>query len=104
MARSAGTDLRSSDRRRHIAAVAIIVAAMAAVSGRAAERPWTLIQGEHAAIIGQQSSKTLRDVALKIEQFRAVIGGLIPNAQRPLPVPTVVYVFDTVKELRPFLP
>jgi|KBSSwiStaDraftv2_1062776.scaffolds.fasta_scaffold147485_2 tetratricopeptide (TPR) repeat protein len=89
---------------RHTAALAIAVAAVVAVPGRAADRPWTLIRGEHAAIIGQQSSKTLREVALKIEQFRAVIGGLIPNAQRPLPVPTVVYVFDTVKELRPFLP
>ena len=78
--------------------------AVVAVTCRAADRPWTLIRGEHAAIIGQQSSKTLREVALRIDQFRAVVGGLIPNAQRPLPVPTVVYVFDTVNELRPFLP
>ena len=56
-------------------------------TGRAADRPWTLIHGEHADIIGQQSSKTLREVARQIEQFRAVVGGLIPNAQRPLPMP-----------------
>jgi tetratricopeptide (TPR) repeat protein len=72
--------------------------------GHAADRPWILIHGEHAAIIGQQSSRTLREIAIQIEQFRAVLGSLIPNAQRPLPVPTVVYVFDTVKDLRPFLP
>jgi tetratricopeptide (TPR) repeat protein len=82
----------------------VAAAALATVTGRAADRPWILIHGEHAAIIGQQSSRTLREIAIQIEQFRAVLGGLIPNAQRPLPVPTVVYVFDTVKDLRPFLP
>jgi tetratricopeptide (TPR) repeat protein len=94
------------DRRvhQHTAALAIAAAGVLAVTGRAADRPWTLLRGEHATIIGQQSATTLREVALKIEQFRAVVGGLIPNAQRPLPLPTVVYVFDTVKELRPFLP
>ena len=94
------------DRRvaRHTAVFAAIAAAAIVVTGRAADRPWTLIRGEHAAIIGQQSSKTLREVALRIDQFRAVVGGLIPNAQRPLPVPTVVYVFETARELRPFLP
>ena len=85
-----------------MAAIALI--AIAALTGRAADRPWTLIRGEHASIIGQSPAKRLREVALQIEQFRAVVGGLIPNAQRPLAVPTVVYVFDTVKELRPFLP
>jgi tetratricopeptide (TPR) repeat protein len=90
--------------QRTVTLAAVAVAAVAAVAGRAADRPWTLIRGEHAAIIGQQPSKTLRTVALRIEQFRAVVGGLIPNAQRPLPVPTVVYVFDSARELRPFLP
>jgi len=86
------------------AVIAAVIAAMLAVTARAAERPWTLIRGEHAAIIGQPPAKTLRAVALQIEQFRAVIGGLIPNAQRPLAVPTVVYVFGTAKEMRPFVP
>lgn len=83
---------------------AAIAAAVIVATGRAADRPWTLIRGEHASILGQSPAKRLREVARQIERFRAVVGGLIPNAQRPLAVPTVVYVFDTVKELRPFLP
>ena len=75
-----------------------------AVTGLAGDRPWTLIRGEHATIVGQQSAKTLRGIALQIEQFRAVVGGLILNAQRPLSAPTVVYVFGTRKELQPFQP
>ena len=82
---------------------ALVLAAALAATGRAADRPFTLIRGEHAAIIGQQPAKTLREVARQIEQFRAVVGGLIPNAQRPLPIPTVVFVFDGVKDMRPFV-
>ena len=84
--------------------LALAVAAALAVTGRAADRPWTLLRGAHATIIGQQPAKALRSVALEIEQFRAVVGGLIQNAQRPLAVPTVVYVFGTRKEMEPFQP
>ena len=84
--------------------VVIAVAAWLPVSGQAADQPWTLIRGEHATVIGHQSARTLRDVAVQIEQFRAVLGSLIPNAQRPLPLPTVVYVFDTGRDMQPFVP
>jgi tetratricopeptide (TPR) repeat protein len=84
--------------------VAALMLTAAVAGGRAAERPWTLIRGEHATIVGRQSAKTLRDVAFQIEQFRAVVGALIPNARRPLPLPTVVYVFDTSKDMLPFVP
>jgi len=84
--------------------VAAIVAFTIAVTVHAAGRPWTLIRSEHLTLIGQQSPKTLHRIAIDLEQFRAVLGSLIQNAQRPLPVPTHVYVFDSRKELQPFLP
>ena len=71
---------------------------------RRRHRPWTLIRSEHLTLIGQQSPKTLQRIAVDLEQFRIVVGGLIQNAQRPLPLPTHVYVFDSRKELQPFLP
>jgi tetratricopeptide (TPR) repeat protein len=84
--------------------VAAIVALAIAGTVHAAGRPWTLIRSEHLTLIGQQSPKTLHRIAIDLEQFRAVLGSLIQNAQRPLPVPTHVYVFDSRKELQPFLP
>ena len=79
------------------------VLAIAAI-GQGADRPWTLLRSEHLTLIGQESPKTLQRIAVELEQFRAVVGGLIRNAQRPLPLPTHVYVFDSRKELQPFQP
>ena len=82
---------------------AVVALAIAAVS-HAAPRPWTLVRGEHLTLIGQQPPATLQRIAVDLAQFRTVLGGLIQNAQRPLPLPTHVYVFETRKELQPFLP
>ena len=78
--------------------------ALMAATSTAADRPMVLIRSEHTTIVGQQSAKTLRAIATQLEQFRAVVGGLINNAQRPLPVPTTVYVFGTHKDFEPFIP
>jgi tetratricopeptide (TPR) repeat protein len=86
---------------------ALVVAAAALAAGDAvhgAERPTMLIRSQNLTVVGQQSAKTLRGIALQLEQFRVVVGGLINNAQRPLPVPAAVYVFGTHKEFEPFLP
>jgi tetratricopeptide (TPR) repeat protein len=85
---------------------ALLIAAAVLTGGalHGAERPTTLIRSQNLTVLGQQSAKTLRGVALQLEQFRAVVGGLISSAQRPLPVPTAVYVFGTHKEFEPFLP
>jgi hypothetical protein len=86
-------------------ALAIVaVVSCLAIGTHAADRPWTLVRSQNLTVVGQQSAKTLRGIAVGLEQFRAVLGSLIQNAQRPLPVPTVVYVFANHKELQPFLP
>jgi len=84
--------------------LAIVVAASIVSAGRASDRPWTIVHSPNLTLIGQQPAKTLRTIAVQIEQFRSVLGALIANAQRPLPLPTVVYVFGTHQELAPFLP
>lgn len=82
----------------------LVAAAWLAAVAAAADRPLTLIQTPNLTVLGQQPVRTLRGIALQLEQFRAVIGGLIVNAQRPLPQPTFVYVFGTRKEFEPFIP
>ena len=88
--------------RRATVAIAVVLAIAAGAA--AADPPWTLLRSEHLTVIGQESSKTLRRIAVELEQFRAVVGGLIQHAQRPLPLPTHVYVFDSRKQLQPFQP
>src|SRR5262249_43719729 len=72
-------------------------------AGAAAPR-WTIVRSESMDVIGDAPADTLRDVAIQLEQFRTVLAGLIRDAQRPLPVPTVVYVFGARRALEPFLP
>ena len=55
-------------------------------------------------VIGDQSANALRDVALELEQFRAVLGRLSSNGQPAPTAPTMVYVFGTRKAFEPFLP
>lgn len=55
-------------------------------------------------IIGDQSPSTLREVAIQLEQFRAVVAGLIAGANRPPSLPTDVFVFGTRAAMRPYLP
>jgi hypothetical protein len=55
-------------------------------------------------VIGDQPADELREIANQIEMFRSVVGGLIPNANRPLPLPTVVFVFGTRKSFERYLP
>jgi tetratricopeptide (TPR) repeat protein len=64
----------------------------------------TMVRTSTMAVVGDQPPATLRDVAIQIEQFRAVVGGLIPNANRPPSLPTTVFVFGSRKSIEPFLP
>jgi tetratricopeptide (TPR) repeat protein len=70
----------------------------------AAEPRWTMIEGATMTIVGDAPANKLRDVATQIEQFRAVVGGLIPNAGRPPSLPTAVFVFSTRRAMQPFVP
>ena len=63
-----------------------------------------MVRTPNLTVIGDQSAATLRDVAIQIEQFRAVVAGLIPNANRPMSLPTIVFVFGERKSMQPFVP
>ena len=91
-----------NDRLR-MAVAALILAIVAAIP-RAADRPWTEIRGADVIVFGQQSPRTLRDVAVQIEQFRAVVGQLIAGARQPQSLPTEVYLFDTERAMRDYVP
>jgi tetratricopeptide (TPR) repeat protein len=82
----------------------LLLAATIGASSASRARSWQLIRGRNVVVIGQQSAKALRDVAVEIEQFRMVIGNLLRGAKQPLPMPTLVYLFDDENALKPFVP
>jgi len=79
-------------------------ASLACSLSAAAEPRWTMVRTPSLTVIGDQSPGRLRDVAIEIEQFRSVVAGLIRNADRPLSLPTIVFVFGERKSLQPFVP
>jgi tetratricopeptide (TPR) repeat protein len=91
-----------------VSRITIVVAALlalgAASTAAAADARWTMVRTPAMTVIGDQPAAALRDVAIQIEQFRAVVGGLIPNAGQPPSLPTIVFVFGTRKAMQPFLP
>ena len=88
---------------RTVPAFALVLALVSADTS-AADGQWTIVRGQTMTVVGDQPAATLRDIAGRLERFRIGLSGLIPNAERPLPVPTVVYVFGTRKAMQPFLP
>ena len=69
-----------------------------------ADRPWSEIRGRDVTVFGAQPPQRLRDVAVDLEQFRSVLGRLVPGARQPQSVPTEVYVFDDAGAMRAFVP
>jgi tetratricopeptide (TPR) repeat protein len=81
-----------------LACVLVLVAGTAAAQSR-----WTLVRSETLTVVGDQSPRTLRRVADEIEQFREVVGQLI-GTDHPPALPTIVYVFGTVRTMEPYAP
>src|SRR5262245_18064786 len=81
-----------------------LVSALVCADAAAADGRWTLVRTQDLTVVGDQPAETLRDIAARLERFRIGVSGLIPNADRPLPIPAVVYVFGTRKAMQPFLP
>ena len=70
----------------------------------AADTHWTAVRSASLTVLGDQSAKKLREVAVELEQFRSVLGRLSARG-RPAPTaPTMVYVFGTRKTFEQFLP
>ncbi len=80
-----------------------LLLACLAMPARAGDRPWHLVRGHDITVVGQQSPKTLRGIAIEIEQFRRTLGAAIRAAQAPA-MPTILYAFDDRKAMEPFVP
>lgn len=83
------------------AALAVVVALEAAPS---AQNNWRRIDSPNFVAIGDLSASSLRDIVVKFEGFREILGRLHGPRMVSSPVPTVIIVFPTEYEMGPFRP
>lgn len=65
---------------------------------------WTRMSSPHFVFVGDASEREIRDIALRLEQFREVVGRVLSDDLNRTPVRTVVVVFQNDKSFTPFKP
>lgn len=69
-----------------------------------AKDTWTSVRSKNFLLIGNASEKEIRQVGMRLEQFREVFSRLFPRLNFSAPVPTTVIVFKSDSAYRPFKP
>jgi tetratricopeptide (TPR) repeat protein len=93
--------------KRFVFPLAVTLCVLAIVSQLTpvrAKDKWISLQTRNFFMVGNTGEKELREVALKLEQFRAVFTVVFPNMVFNTPVPTTVVVFKSQSSFAPFKP
>ena len=69
-----------------------------------AKDTWISIRSKNFVLVGNASEKDLKQVGVRLEQFREVFSRLFPKTNFSSPVPTTVIVFKSDSSYRPFKP
>ena len=79
-----------------------LLLALAAVPAHA---DWSSLRSDHFHVVGRVSARELREVALRLEQFREVTLKLLPGAVDAAgSAPVIVVVFPDDRAFEPFMP
>jgi type I restriction-modification system DNA methylase subunit len=84
--------------KRFVFPLAVTLCVLAVVSQLtpvSAKDKWISIRSKNFFMVGNTGEKEIREVALKLEQFREVFARLFPNMVFNTPVPTTVIVFKS---------
>jgi tetratricopeptide (TPR) repeat protein len=65
---------------------------------------WTKVRSNNFLLVGNASEKQIKDVAVRLEQFREGFGRLLTGFRRESPVTTTVIVFKNSASFDPFKP
>jgi len=93
--------------KRFVFPLAVTLCLVAVVSHQsvvAAKDKWVSIQTKNFVVVGNASEKEVREVAVKLEQFREAFMILLPKIRYSSAVPTTVIVFKSDDSYRPFKP
>lgn len=69
-----------------------------------AKDTWTSVRSKNFLLVGNASEKDIRQVGVRLEQFREVFSRLFTTLNVNSPVPTTVVVFKNDDSYRPFKP
>lgn len=69
-----------------------------------AKDKWTSVRSKNFLMVGNASEKDIRQVGIRLEQFREVFSRLFTSLKIDSPVPTTVVVFKNAESYRPFKP
>ncbi len=69
-----------------------------------AKDTWTSVKSRNFNLVGNASEKEIREVAVRLEQFREVFSRLLPSLKLASPVPTTVIVFKSDSAFKPYKP
>jgi tetratricopeptide (TPR) repeat protein len=87
-----------------LAAVVFFSLPLASLHPVSAKDVWTSVRSKNFLLVGNDSEKKLREVALRLEQFREVSARLFTSINFTSPVPTTVIVFKSDSSYQPFKP
>ena len=82
----------------------LVVTVLSGPKATLAKDTWTSVQSKNFFLIGNASEKEIRQVAIRLEQFRDVFTRLFSKVKFSTPVPTTVIVFKSNQSYKPFKP
>ncbi|MGE3840598.1 MAG: DUF1570 domain-containing protein [Vicinamibacterales bacterium] len=82
----------------------LLLTLLATVATAAPAEPWKQLQSQNFTVMGRATDTQLKEVAGRLEQFRAALSGLVPDDRLASRTPVVVTVFPDRKSNRPFMP
>jgi len=103
MARTSVAAIGTSGARRS-AALGVLGIGLATGLAAPAAGEWRRIDSPNFVVIGDRSTRQLRDVAIRFEGFREALGRLFGERLIATAVPTVVVVFPSDRAFTPFKP
>ncbi len=90
--------------KRLVLILAIVFCFLSTDVSVSAKDKWTSVRSKNFLLIGNASEKDIRQVGVRLEQFREVFSRLFTNLNVNSPVPTTVVVFKNDESYRPFKP
>lgn len=87
-----------------VLAVVTLASFASVVHPVSAKDNWTSVRSKNFLLIGNAGEKEIRQVGVRLEQFREVFSYLFPTVNFSSPVPTTVIVFKSDSSFRPFKP
>lgn len=90
---------------KKLSSLVLLIVIFAFTSGNAlAKDDWIEVRSKNFLLLGNASEKDIKQVAVKMEQFRETFKLLFPGADVTGPRPTTIIVFKSKDAYKPFLP